>query len=67
MASQFPDQRTAGSRIPGFLLAALAVASCGSKGDESAVVDSTAVAPAMTAADTTIKTDTVKVAGDTAR
>ena len=67
MSTDFADQRIYGSRLLGFMLAALVLVSCGSKGDESGSGDSTAVAPTMMAADTAIKVDTVKVAGDTAR
>jgi len=50
-----------------FVVTALALAACGSKDDESSSADSTAATVMAPAVDTTIKTDTVKVAGDTAK
>ena len=45
----------------------LGLAACGPSGDESKSADSTAATVMTPAVDTTIKTDTVKVAGDTAK
>ena len=50
-----------------FVAAALGLAACGSKDDESSPADSTSATVMTPAVDTTIKTDTVKVAGDTAK
>jgi ABC-type glycerol-3-phosphate transport system substrate-binding protein len=50
-----------------FVVTALGLAACGSKDDESGPADSTAATVMAPAVDTTIKTDTVKVAGDTAK
>ena len=50
-----------------FIAAALGLTACGSKDDESSSADSTAATVMAPAVDTTIKTDTVKVAGDTAK
>jgi len=52
-----------------YLLAAtvLSLSACGSKSADTNPADTAAVTSSMTVTDTTIKTDTVKVAGDTAK
>jgi hypothetical protein len=49
------------------LAALVSLAACGSNGDDAEPADTTPVTVAAPAVDTTIKTDTVKVAGDTAK